>query len=70
MVLQLRCFVWPQWDTMCLPLQRVDVPELVVVNRVPRRLSTLSEKKGKGQGGNCVREDWEGRQQLGCKWNK
>ena len=56
------CLVWPQWEKMCLTLQRLDVPGQEGNGEGG---STLSEEKGRDEG---LCERW-GEQQLGCNVN-
>jgi hypothetical protein len=58
------CLVWPQWERMCLILQRLDIP-----GKWDMWEGNPSEVKGSGDSRKSpVRGDQKGRQHLGCKY--
>jgi hypothetical protein len=56
--------IWPQWERMCLALQRLDVPKWGLYGEGG---STLLEEKGRVMGGGTVY--WGGGRSRGRDWN-
>jgi len=55
------CLVWPQWERMCIILQRLDAPGLGVPGGAPFQKQREGLKEGFCEGG-------PGGQHLGCKY--